>query len=80
MMKYHLPAECPWRDTLLVVNETGSTNSDLKAMAANGAPHGTVLVAHRQTAGRGRMGRTFLSPTAVFICRCFCVPGAGPTG
>ena len=61
-MKYHLPAECPWRDTLLVVNETGSTNSDLKAMAANGAPHGTVLVAHRQTAGRGRMGRTFLSP------------------
>ena len=31
-------------------------------MAKQGAPHGTVLIAHRQTAGRGRLGRSFLSP------------------
>ena len=62
MIKNYLSAECPWRDTLLVYNETGSTNDDLKKMAANGAPHGTVVVALQQTAGRGRMGRTFLSP------------------
>ena len=46
----------------MVLKETDSTNNDLKNMAARGAPHGQVVVAHTQTAGRGRMGRTFLSP------------------
>ncbi len=31
-------------------------------MALQGAPHGTVLLAGRQTGGRGRMGRSFSSP------------------
>ena len=39
-----------------------STNTALKAMAADGAPEGTVLIAGEQTAGRGRMGRSFYSP------------------
>ena len=46
----------------MVLNETESTNNDLKKLAAEGAPHGTVVVACKQTAGRGRMGRSFLSP------------------
>ena len=46
----------------MVLNETDSTNNVLKKLATEGAPHGTVVVAHAQTAGRGRMGRTFLSP------------------
>lgn len=62
MIRNYLSAECPWRDTLLVLNETESTNNDLKKMAAEDAPHGTVIVAQTQTAGRGRMGRSFLSP------------------
>ena len=62
MIKNLLSAECPWRDTLLVLNETQSTNNDLKKLATEGAPHGTVVVANKQTAGRGRMGRSFLSP------------------
>ena len=37
-----------------VVAETGSTNADLR-----GAPLGTALVAGRQTAGRGRLGRVW---------------------
>ncbi|HEV8645611.1 MAG TPA: biotin--[acetyl-CoA-carboxylase] ligase [Burkholderiales bacterium] len=40
-----------------VVDETGSTNSDLLERAAQGAPTGTVLVAELQTRGRGRRGR-----------------------
>lgn len=44
------------------LEETGSTNSELKRLALLGAPSGTVLIADRQTAGRGRMGRTFFSP------------------
>jgi BirA family biotin operon repressor/biotin-[acetyl-CoA-carboxylase] ligase len=41
-----------------VVAETGSTNADLMA---RGGPEGQVLVAESQTAGRGRMGRSWVS-------------------
>lgn len=41
---------------------TGSTNTDMKSLARQGAEHGAVLIAAEQTAGRGRMGRSFLSP------------------
>ena len=58
----NLSAECPWRDTLHWYHTTESTNNDAKAMASQGAPHGTVIMAGTQTGGRGRMGRTFLSP------------------
>ena len=37
--------------------ETGSTNADVAAAARAGAPEGLVVVAERQTAGRGRLGR-----------------------
>lgn len=50
-----------WRE-VSVAEETGSTNADLVARAAGGAPEGLVLVAEEQTAGRGRMGRSWLSP------------------
>jgi BirA family biotin operon repressor/biotin-[acetyl-CoA-carboxylase] ligase len=43
-----------------VVAETGSTNADLLARAAQ-LPCNTVLIAERQTAGRGRAGRSWLS-------------------
>ncbi len=39
-----------------------STNTVLKQMAAENAPAGTALVAAEQTAGRGRLGRSFYSP------------------
>lgn len=39
-----------------------STNVRAKAMALEGAPHGTVVIADHQTAGRGRLGRSFHSP------------------
>ena len=39
-----------------------STNTCLKQLAQEGAPHGTVVIADCQTAGRGRMDRSFQSP------------------
>lgn len=41
---------------------TGSTNALLLEMARGGAPVGTVVWAHRQEEGRGRLGRSFSSP------------------
>jgi BirA family biotin operon repressor/biotin-[acetyl-CoA-carboxylase] ligase len=45
-----------------VEDRTGSTNADLLARALAGAPEGVVLVAEEQSAGRGRMGRIWVSP------------------
>ncbi len=42
--------------------ELDSTNTYLKRAASEGAADGTVVIANCQTAGRGRMGRTFQSP------------------
>ena len=51
-----------------VLAATGSTNADLLAQAGQGAAEGRVLAAEEQTAGRGRLGRTWTS-----------VPGASLT-
>jgi len=45
-----------------VEEEVTSTNTVLKQVAVQGAPEGTVLLASRQTAGKGRLGRSFYSP------------------
>jgi len=47
--------------TLTILPETRSTNDDLRRMCLSGAPHGTAVLAVRQTGGRGRMGRAFSS-------------------
>ena len=39
-----------------------STNTHLSALAREGAPAGRVILAEAQSAGRGRMGRSFFSP------------------
>lgn len=57
----------PWTPHIQVMEEVESTNTLLKAMGRNGAPEGTVLIADRQTGGRGRLGRTFCSPGGVGI-------------
>jgi BirA family biotin operon repressor/biotin-[acetyl-CoA-carboxylase] ligase len=44
-----------WR-SIAVIQLTGSTNADLLAQAAAGAPEGSVLAAEAQTAGRARLG------------------------
>jgi BirA family biotin operon repressor/biotin-[acetyl-CoA-carboxylase] ligase len=44
------------------LEETGSTNEVAKERAKNGAPEGLTVIAERQTAGKGRYGRTFYSP------------------
>lgn len=46
----------------MALTETDSTNRVAKELARQGAAHGMVVSALRQTAGRGRLGRSFFSP------------------
>ena len=57
-----------------------STNNTAKEMAAKGAPAGTTVIADTQTAGRGRMGRSFHSPAGcgIYLSRIL-RPGCRPT-
>ncbi|HYP45133.1 MAG TPA: biotin--[acetyl-CoA-carboxylase] ligase [Propionibacteriaceae bacterium] len=55
-----------WR-SVDVVAETGSTNADLAARARAGEPAGVVLITDFQSAGRGRLGRTWTAPAGTSI-------------
>lgn len=57
-----LSPENPWREKVQYFDNITSTNDVLKQLAAQGAPEGTSLIAGSQSGGRGRMGRSFLSP------------------
>ena len=46
---------------------TGSTNTKARELAKAGAPHGTLVTASEQTAGRGRYGRTWVTPPGTAI-------------
>lgn len=46
---------------------TGSTMTEAATLAASGAPHGTVALADEQTAGIGRLGRSWLSEAEVGV-------------
>ena len=46
----------------LHLREVDSTNERARALAAAGAPHGTLVTADHQTAGRGRQGRAWSAP------------------
>ena len=52
---------------LYYFDSTGSTNTDAKRLGEEGNPHGTLVVADIQTAGKGRRGRSWqtLSGTAL---------------
>ena len=56
-----LPAR--YKNNRIYIYDTlNSTNIRAKQLALENAPHGTVVIARQQTAGRGRLGRSFFSP------------------
>ena len=63
----YLRESCLWQDSLLWFDSIDSTNTRARELARQGAAHGTVLIADHQTGGRGRLGRSFHSPSGVGI-------------
>ena len=46
---------------VIILEKTDSTNNVCKAIASRGAKEKTIVIAKKQTQGRGRMGRSFIS-------------------
>lgn len=71
--------DCPWKAQLHFFSTIDSTNTYAKALAAAGAPEGTVIIAAHQSQGRGRLGRSFDSQKGLgvylsVILRPDCLP------
>jgi len=62
-----LDTEVFGRKEIIHFRETDSTNARARELADQGAPEGTLVVAERQTQGRGRKGRTWFSPSGAGI-------------
>ncbi len=45
-----------------ILDTTDSTNNYAKKLAEEGAPENTIVIANEQTSGKGRLGRSFISP------------------
>jgi BirA family biotin operon repressor/biotin-[acetyl-CoA-carboxylase] ligase len=60
-----------------VLEELASTNAEVARLARDGAPSGTVVVAEHQTAGRGRLGRSWSSPPRAGLTLSLLVRPAG---
>jgi BirA family biotin operon repressor/biotin-[acetyl-CoA-carboxylase] ligase len=57
-----MTASAPFGTPRLHLRLTDSTNTRARELAAAGAPHGTLITAGEQSAGRGRQGRTWTAP------------------
>ena len=66
------------RYSIDTVDETGSTNDELKKLAAKGTPGGYALIAAKQSAGRGRMGHSFFSPATGLYMSVLLRPNTPP--
>lgn len=74
---------CALGRPLSVLSSTTSTSDEAHRAAKEGAPHGATWVAEEQTAGRGRRGRTWISPPGEgllfsVLVRLACAPTALP--
>ena len=76
ILPYLSPAQ---EDRLICLDSVDSTNNYAKALAMRGGVDGTAVVADEQTGGRGRQGRSFLSPKGKGVyLTMLCRPDVSP--
>jgi BirA family biotin operon repressor/biotin-[acetyl-CoA-carboxylase] ligase len=68
---------------IIYYKQLDSTNTEIARLAAEGAAHGTVVMADAQTAGKGRRGRQWESPAGEniymsILLRPNCLPDRAP--
>ncbi len=68
----------PWKEHILYLDSVDSTNTYAKVLACSGAPHGTAVIAGQQSNGRGRLGRSFVSPKGGLYMSLLLRPGCPP--
>lgn len=76
MLEGGSPGRIGWR--IDYFDELASTQVAGAGLARDGAAHGTVVVAERQSAGRGRLGRAWYSPPGVNLYLTVILRPAGP--
>lgn len=70
---------CPWQDKVQWFPTIDSTSTYAKTIAKEGAPAGTLVIAGAQSAGRGRLGRSFSSPDGMGVyLSCILRPDCTP--
>ncbi|MCM8813927.1 MAG: biotin--[acetyl-CoA-carboxylase] ligase [Candidatus Omnitrophica bacterium] len=80
-----LPEEISWKlptasfgQSIVSFEKISSTNTAAYTLAEQGLPEGTLVVAERQTAGRGRLGRAWASPPGGIYASLIIRPDIGP--
>ena len=64
--------KCKWMaKEVVLLEETGSTNVEAARLVQQGMDHGTVVIADRQTCGKGRRGRSWHTPENTSIAMSF---------
>jgi BirA family biotin operon repressor/biotin-[acetyl-CoA-carboxylase] ligase len=67
-IRYGLDTSIFGKRDIIHYRETDSTNTRARDFAEKKYPEGTLVIAESQTAGRGRMGRSWHSPAGMGIC------------
>lgn len=60
-------------NNIIVLDEVSSTNTYAKELASKNAAHGTLVVAKKQSGGKGRLGRRFESPPGCGLYMSFII-------
>jgi BirA family transcriptional regulator, biotin operon repressor / biotin---[acetyl-CoA-carboxylase] ligase len=75
-MRWPMPGEGGLGHPRLHLRSTTSTNDRARELAIAGAPHGTLVTADEQTAGRGRQGRRWTAPAESALLMSLVLRGA----
>ncbi len=78
MGRIKTPLDVPPGWNVISMDTVDSTNTVAMEMGEKDAPHGTVVVADRQTKGRGRLGREWVSPSGNIFMSVLLKPTVTP--
>jgi BirA family biotin operon repressor/biotin-[acetyl-CoA-carboxylase] ligase len=78
MSRINMPKDAPGGWRIIPMKTVDSTNTVAMELGDRDAAHGTVILADRQTKGRGRLGREWVSPTGNVFMSILLRPAVSP--